>query len=105
VTVYDWHGSGAYRHRLADDQHPRFSNRRSASGRSDPIYTHSFAFDYKAREAAEDFLLARYRLYTTVYLHKTTRGCRADANIRLLAVAQAAENRNCRNADYRMTIR
>lgn len=40
----------------------------------DPIYEHSFCLGYKARDAAEDFLLARYRLYTNVYLHKTTRG-------------------------------
>lgn len=41
---------------------------------SDAAYRHSFCLLYKAREAAEDFLLARYRLYTNVYLHKTTRG-------------------------------
>ncbi len=40
----------------------------------DAAYRHSFCLLYKAREAAEDFLLARYRLYTNVYLHKTTRG-------------------------------
>lgn len=41
---------------------------------SDPIYEHSFCLGHKARDAAEDFLLARYRLFTNVYLHKTTRG-------------------------------
>lgn len=40
----------------------------------DAVYRHSFCLSYKARDAAEDFLLARYRLYTNVYLHKTTRG-------------------------------
>jgi len=35
------------------------------------IYTHSFCLFHKAREAAEDFLLARYRLYSNVYFHKT----------------------------------
>jgi uncharacterized protein len=35
---------------------------------------HSFCLLYKAREAAEDFLLARLRLYTNVYFHKTSRG-------------------------------
>lgn len=40
----------------------------------DPIYEHSFCLGYKARDAAEDFLLARYRLYTNVYFHKVTRG-------------------------------
>jgi HD superfamily phosphohydrolase len=40
----------------------------------DPVYEHSFCLGYKARDAAEDFLLARYRLYTNVYFHKTTRG-------------------------------
>ncbi len=39
-----------------------------------PIYSHGFCLGYKARDAAEDFLLARYRLYTNVYFHKTTRG-------------------------------
>jgi len=34
----------------------------------------TFTFRLKGRQAAEDFLLARYRLYTQVYLHKTTRG-------------------------------
>lgn len=34
----------------------------------------TFVFKMKGRQAAEDFLLARYRLYTQVYLHKTTRG-------------------------------
>jgi len=34
----------------------------------------TFVFKDKARAAAEDFLLARYRLFSTVYLHKTTRG-------------------------------
>jgi len=34
----------------------------------------TFVFKKKARQAAEDFLLARYRLYTQVYLHKATRG-------------------------------
>ncbi len=34
----------------------------------------TFTFKAKARQAAEDFLLARHRLYTQVYLHKTTRG-------------------------------
>jgi len=41
---------------------------------NDAIYRHSFCLLYKARDAAEDFLLARYRLYTNVYFHKTTRG-------------------------------
>lgn len=39
-----------------------------------PTKVPTFIFKSKARPAAEDFLLARYRLYTTVYLHKTTRG-------------------------------
>ena len=37
----------------------------------------TFVFKYKGRQAAEDFLLSRYRLYTEVYLHKTTRGFEA----------------------------
>jgi uncharacterized protein len=34
----------------------------------------TFVFRPKGRQAAEDFLLARYRLYSQIYLHKTTRG-------------------------------
>lgn len=40
----------------------------------DEIMGSTFCLDIKARDAAEDFLLARYRLFTNVYLHKTTRG-------------------------------
>lgn len=43
-------------------------------GSNQGIYTYSFCLGHKARDAAEDFLLARYRLYANVYLHKTTRG-------------------------------
>jgi HD superfamily phosphohydrolase len=45
-----------------------------ADAGKDAIFRHSFCLLYKARDAAEDFLLARYRLYTNVYFHKTTRG-------------------------------
>jgi uncharacterized protein len=40
----------------------------------DKIWVTTFAFKLKGRQAAEDFLLARYRLYAQVYFHKTTRG-------------------------------
>lgn len=40
----------------------------------EPQLVPTFVFKLKGRQAAEDFLLARYRLYTEVYLHKTTRG-------------------------------
>jgi|SRR5271166_5992490 len=33
-----------------------------------------FAFEEKALQAAENFILARFHLYSQVYLHKTTRG-------------------------------
>ncbi len=39
-----------------------------------PRHMSTFAFHLKGRQAAEDFLLARYRLFYQVYLHKTTRG-------------------------------
>jgi uncharacterized protein len=45
-----------------------------ADAERDADFRHSFCLLYKARDAAEDFLLARYRLYTNVYFHKTTRG-------------------------------
>jgi uncharacterized protein len=43
----------------------------------EPQGVQTFVFKFKGRQAAEDFLLARYRLYTEVYLHKTTRGFEA----------------------------
>jgi len=60
----------------------------------DQIYQHSFCLGYKARDAAEDFLLARYRLYTNVYFHKTTRGIEQmiSAFFRFIA-GEMAENR------------
>lgn len=40
----------------------------------EPRMVQTFVFKAKGRQAAEDFLLARYRLYSQLYLHKTTRG-------------------------------
>ncbi len=40
----------------------------------EPQLIPTFVFKSKGRQAAEDFLLARYRLYSQLYLHKTTRG-------------------------------
>lgn len=64
---------------------------------ADPIYEHSFCLEHKARDAAEDFLLARYRLYTNVYLHKTTRGIEQMVSAFFRFVAREA------NADGRIT--
>ncbi len=41
---------------------------------NEPTTVRTFVFKLKGRQAAEDFLLARYRLYSQIYLHKTTRG-------------------------------
>jgi hypothetical protein len=57
----------------------------------EPVYTHSFCLAQKGREAAEDFLLARYRLYSTVYLHKTTRGVEQMLSALFSGIAIAAE--------------
>jgi len=53
----------------------------------------TFSFKEKGRQAAEDFLLARYRLFSQIYFHKTTRGfeCLISALIKKIAVA-AREN-------------
>jgi hypothetical protein len=59
---------------------------------ADPVFRHSFCLNYKAREAAEDFLLARYRLYSTVYFHKTTRGIERMLSALFCGIAEAAEN-------------
>jgi HD superfamily phosphohydrolase len=58
----------------------------------DSVQVPTFVFRNKGRQAAEDFLLARYRLYTQVYLHKTTRGFEQllSALFRRLATASAA---------------
>ncbi len=40
----------------------------------EPEIIETFVFKNKGRQAAEDFLLARFRLFTQIYLHKTTRG-------------------------------
>jgi HD superfamily phosphohydrolase len=58
---------------------------------SDPIYTHSFCLSYRAREAAEDFLLARYRLYSTVYFHRVTRGLEHMLSAIFRAIADSIE--------------
>jgi len=54
----------------------------------------TFIFKEKARPAAEDFLLARYRLYSTVYMHKTTRGFEKiiATLVRWLGTAENAES-------------
>jgi hypothetical protein len=59
----------------------------------DAIYRHSFCLLYKARDAAEDFLLARYRLYTNVYLHKTTRGIEQLISALFREIAHRAANK------------
>lgn len=48
----------------------------------------TFVFKHKGRQAAEDFLLSRYRLYKEVYLHKTTRGFEAMLKAILTEVAK-----------------
>lgn len=63
----------------------------SPSGDGSAIYTHSFCLDSRAREAAEDFLLARYRLYSGVYLHRVTRGMEQMLSLVLRAIAEATE--------------
>ena len=52
-----------------------------------------FALDIK--RAAEDFLLARYRLYTNVYFHRTTRGIEQfmSAFFRLIARAVTSDGK------------
>lgn len=57
---------------------------------NEPLMVPTFVFKLKGRQAAEDFLLARYRLYTEVYLHKTTRGMEAILS-RLLQIVGSKE--------------
>ncbi len=50
----------------------------------------AFAFDEKALQAAESFILARFHLYSQVYLHRTTRGIEQMLTTFLLAFSGEA---------------
>jgi HD superfamily phosphohydrolase len=50
-----------------------------------------FAFEEKALQSAESFILARFHLYSQVYLHKTTRGIEKMLTAFLLAFGEEAE--------------
>jgi HD superfamily phosphohydrolase len=50
----------------------------------------AFAFEEKALQAAESFILARFHLYSQVYLHKTTRGIEQILTAFLLAFSREA---------------
>lgn len=52
----------------------------------------TLVFTSKARQAAEDFLLARHRLFSQVYLHKKTRGTEQLIKAILIAVGRSAED-------------
>jgi uncharacterized protein len=49
-----------------------------------------FAFEEKALQSAESFILARFHLYSQVYLHKTTRGIEKMLTAFLLAFSEEA---------------
>ena len=49
-----------------------------------------FAFEKKALQAAESFILARFHLYSQVYLHRATRGIQQVLSGTLLAFGQEA---------------
>ncbi len=55
----------------------------------------TFVFKSKGRQAAEDFLLARYRLYTQVYLHKTTRGFEKVITALIQNLGRELDNGSC----------
>lgn len=50
----------------------------------------AFAFEEKAMQAAENFILARFHLYSQVYLHKATRGIEQMLSAFLLAFSEEA---------------
>jgi uncharacterized protein len=58
---------------------------------SGPLQRVSFCLHEKAREAAETFLLARFHLYSQVYLHKATRGIEQMLSALLRGVATAVD--------------
>lgn len=57
----------------------------------EPLRVPTFVFRLKGRQAAEDFLLARHRLYSQVYLHKTTRGFEKLITALLYEISKFAE--------------
>ena len=57
----------------------------------EPRLVPTFVFKLKGRQAAEDFLLARYRLYSQLYLHKTTRGFEQLIGALLVHIANNSE--------------
>ena len=59
------------------------------AGEEPAIPRATFCLDAKAVEAAEAFLLARFHLYTQVYLHKATRGIEQMLSALLRTVATA----------------
>lgn len=54
----------------------------------------AFAFEEKALQAAESFILARFHLYSQVYLHRTTRGIEQMLTKFLVAFSQEARKGN-----------
>jgi HD superfamily phosphohydrolase len=62
----------------------------SVSQDNEDVPVPTFAFKLKGRQAAEDFLLARYRLFNQVYLHKTTRGFEKIATALFQRISEAA---------------
>lgn len=59
-----------------------------------------FAFEEKALQAAENFILARFQLYSQVYLHKTTRGIEQMLTAFLTAFSQEA----VKGSDARLAV-
>ena len=57
-----------------------------------------FAFEEKALQSAESFILARFHLYSQVYLHKTTRGIEKMLTAFLLAFSAEAAKGNRESA-------
>ena len=62
-------------------------------GRSDYVQVPCLYLGPKGIDVAEDYLEARFRLYWTVYMHKTTRA--AEKMLEALLVAAASSLRNC----------
>lgn len=55
--------------------------------KDDPVSTDTFVLGPKGLQAAEEYLLGRFHLYTQLYMHKTTRGAEKLLGCLLLKVA------------------
>ena len=70
---------------------------------SQETYIRTFCIDQKAIQAAESFLIARYHLFSQVYLHKTTRSMEIIVGRILESIASHGQARSLKKINLRNT--